>query len=391
VYHLGFGESRFPVHPKILEAFRRHATAREYPPVAGYPALRATIAAFYEREFGIVAEPEQVIVGPGSKSLIFAAIQALAGDLLLPRPSWVSYEPHARLAGKSVTWIDTALEEEYCITASALRRGFEEARQAGQNPRILVINTPGNPTGVAYPRHVLTEVAEVARAHELAVISDEIYALLSFSTIRPHYSIALDYPESTIVTGGLSKHLSLGGWRFGLAVLPPGEKGRALLWALSSVAGHIWSSPAAPVQHAAIVAYGDDPGIMTYVRTCTALHESVTRALYEQLQYAAIPCPPPSGGYYLYPSFDPWRDALRDRHGVATSDDLASLLLEEFGIATLPGTAFGAPPDDLSLRLATCYLYTPDDSAMDTILEMFVASSTPTAFVEAHCPALSEV
>src|SRR5262245_31519526 len=97
VYHLGFGESRFPVHPKILNAFKEHATARSYLPVAGLPELRTNIAAYYRRKFQIEVEASQVIVGTGSKSLLFAAMQALEGDVLLPSPTWVSYDTQAYL------------------------------------------------------------------------------------------------------------------------------------------------------------------------------------------------------------------------------------------------------------------------------------------------------
>lgn len=390
VYHLGFGESRFPVHPKILEAFHAHATARSYTPVAGFPELRATIAGFYRRVFELEVRPEQVIVGPGSKSLLFALVRALDGDLLLPRPTWVSYAPQATIADKRVTWIETHFDDEYCLTAEGLEIGLAQAREAGQHPRILVLANPNNPTGVVYPAHVLEELAEVARNNALSVISDEIYSLINHCR-RPHVSIAKYYPEGTAVTGGLSKHLSLGGWRFGLAVVPAGEAGARLMQALSAIAGAIWTSPAAPVQHAATVAYSDDPDIMAYIRTCAAIHAAVTHVLYAQLQQAGIPCPEPSGGYYLYPSFDRWREALHRRFNTTTSDALAALLLDEHGIATLPGTAFGARPEELTLRLSTSLLPAQDDAHAERVLAAYAQASGADEFVSRACPDVLEI
>jgi len=390
VYQMGFGESRFPVHPKILAALREHATARSYTPVAGFPELRSAIAEFYTREFQLNTAPEQVIVGVGSKSLLFALVRALDGDVLLPRPSWVSYAPQALVADKRVTWIDTRAEDEYCLTAEGLAAGLAQARKAGQQPRILILNSPGNPTGVVYPTGALEELAEVARDHDLAIVSDEIYALINHCR-RPHVSIAKYYPEGTFVTGGLSKHLSLGGWRFGLAVAPAGDAGARVMKALMAIAGAIWSSPAAPIQHAATVAYSDDPDIMAYVRTCAAIHAAVTHELYAQLQEAGVPCPQPSGGYYLYPNFNGWEGALRQRSDVATSDALAALLLDEYGIATLPGTAFGARAGDLSLRLSTSYLSAQDDAHAEAVLAAYAEMPDTVEFVHSACPDVLEV
>ena len=243
VYHLGFGESRFPVHPKIVAAFRKHATARSYLPVAGLPELRSTAADFYRRVFRIDADASRVMIGSGSKSLLFAAIESLAGDVILPAPSWVSYDAQAHLSGKQGYWVPTRLEENYCLTPKRLLAGLEAARQAGQSPSVLVLNTPNNPCGVMYPAELLSELADVARAQELIVISDEIYALTAHGE-QAHTSMALYYPEGTIVTGGLSKHLSLGGWRLGVAILPPGELGQKLVQSMGAVASCIWTTAA---------------------------------------------------------------------------------------------------------------------------------------------------
>ncbi len=223
IFHLGFGEGRFPVHPKLLAALRDNADARGYAPVAGLAELREQVAEYYRR-FGLQADASRVIVGSGSKSLLFAALAALKGDLVLPRPCWVSYEDQARLVRKRVIVAPTFLEDGYCLTPDELRASLRRARKAGGNPGILLLNSPGNPTGTIYPDELLAELAVVAREEGLRVLSDEIYALCAHGDVA-HRSMARHYPEGTIVTGGLSKHLSLGGWRLGVAVLPTGELG----------------------------------------------------------------------------------------------------------------------------------------------------------------------
>ncbi len=390
VFHLGFGEARFPVHPKILAAFRENATARSYLPVAGLPELREKIAIYYQHKFQIGAAADQIIVGSGSKSLLFAALQVLEGDLLLPSPSWVSYDKQAYLIGKAVSWIPTDLANNYCMTASDFQAGIQAARGSGQSPGVIVLNTPNNPSGVMYPPELLAELAEVAKAENIIIISDEIYAQTAYGDV-PHQSIATMYPEGTIVTGGLSKHLSLGGWRLGMAILPPTDFGKAIHSSMTAVASNIWTTAAAPVQYAALVAYSDDPEIDAYVDTCATIHGYVTGYLYEQFQQMNVPCPKPSGGFYLYPDFSPWRAVLADRHNVHTSFDLANFLLDEEGIATLPGGDFGAPGTALTLRMATSYLYALTDTEGDQLFELFAQNLPRDEFLQAACPKVLEV
>ena len=221
----------------------------------------------------------------------------------------------------------------------------------------------------------------------MLVISDEIYALTAYGDVR-HRSIASYYPEGTIVTGGLSKHLSLGGWRLGVAVLPPGELGARIGRCMSSVAGAVWTTATAPVQHAAIVAYSDDPEIDAYIDACAAIHGRVTRYLYDLLLSLDVPCAEPSGAFYLYPSFRPWRDALRAKHGVETCRELAEVLLREQQIATLPGSDFGSAPHHLALRLATSQLHTLSEENAERVLALAEPQVPDEEFRRAACPDL---
>ncbi len=356
--HLGFGEASFPLHPILRAELARAAAHTSYAPVLGLPALREAIADYLQRTRGLAGSAAQVAVAPGSKPLLYALLQALEGDLLLPVPSWVSYGPQARLAGRRVIDVPTDDSDHHRLTPDMLDETLARARREGANPRILLVNTPSNPTGGMFDAADAEAIAGWARTEGITLISDEIYAELAHGW-RPHVSPARFYPEGCIVTGGLSKAFSAGGWRLGYAVLPATAGGSALMSALRALASEVWSSATTPVQQAAIAAFRPDPELETYVRRSARVHGYVASRLYETFVNLGILCPRPAGAFYLYPDFAAYRDALHER-GIATSDELARYLLDEWGVATLPGTAFGERPETLRLRVATSLLYEPD-------------------------------
>jgi len=253
IFHLGFGESRFPVHPKIAQALKENVQRRSYLPALGLKELRETIAAYYQNKFQINVSADRVVIGPGSKSLIYALLLALGEEIILTQPSWVSYAPQAHLLGKPVTWVPLSPENNYVLDINVLEQKITESQQNWGNPEVLVINSPMNPTGTMMPPKKIEDLADFARDQGLMVLSDEIYALTTYGEI-PHASIAQFYPEGSVILGGLSKHLSLGGWRFGVAILPPGRAGKAIAQAMQNIASSIWSCVTAPVQYAALVA-----------------------------------------------------------------------------------------------------------------------------------------
>lgn len=355
IIHLGFGEASVPLHPTLRAALGAYARATSYAPVLGLPALRQAIAAYLARERALAADPDRVAVAPGSKPLLYAIVQSLAGDVLLPVPSWVSYAPHARLAGRRVIPVATDPADHHRLTPDALAAATARARHAGADPRILIVNTPSNPTGGMLARDDVEALAAWARRTGVTILSDEIYAELAHGW-RAHVSPAAFYPEGTIVTGGLSKGFAAGGWRLGYALFPDSPAGRQLLSAVRALASEIWSSAATPVQEAAITAFAPDDEIHAYVRRAARLYAHATGRLHATLTRLAVPCPRPAAAFYLYPDFAPWRAPLAAR-GVTTSADLARLLLDEHDIATLPGAAFGEEPDVLRLRLATSLLF----------------------------------
>jgi aspartate/methionine/tyrosine aminotransferase len=325
------------------------------------------------------------VIGPGSKSLIWALFLALGEELILTQPSWVSYAPQSHLLAKPVTWVPTRPETGYRIEMDVLEDVVDEARNGLGNPEVLVINSPMNPTGTMIPPDSLREIADFARSHEMVLISDEIYALTVHEDLK-HESIACHYPEGSIVLGGLSKNLSMGGWRFGLAILPPGPGGQALRRALQTLATNTWTCVTAPVQYAALAAYAEDPEIDDYIDTCSAMHTIRTCYLYDTMVRLGVPCAEPQGGFYIFPSFERWQEPLAAK-GIDTDVDLAMYLLDHYEIATLPGSDFNSA-QPFCLRVSSSYIDAATDDAAESLLEAYRADPDPVRFIEDHHPRL---
>jgi aspartate/methionine/tyrosine aminotransferase len=322
---------------------------------------------------------------------LFALLQILEGDLLLPVPSWVSYIPQAKLAGKRVCPIQTDPTDRLAMSVPALSNALYEARRAGADPRILLLNSPNNPTGGMFDRETASAIAAWAEEEGLVLISDEIYAELAHGS-RKHLSPATFNPHNAIITGGISKSFSAGGWRLGYAALPRGSE--RVFAALEAMASEVWSAATMPVQQAAIVALGDDPDIHAYLKASAFLHGRVTRALHTALTGLGVHCPRPFGGFYLYPDFGRWRQELIQR-GVRTADDLALHLLEKWGIASLPGTQFGDRPENLCLRLSTSMLHDTESGAgqrafWNVVAHMRNAADNHREPIVNPCPQLDE-
>ena len=206
VLHMGIGESRFGVHPKLQAALSSSVEQKSYSPARGLRDLCEIIADYYTEKLALPIAPHQVIVGPGSKALIYALQMALDADLYLPTPSWVSYAPQAQLLNKSVFHIPSRVAEGYRFD---LNEFDSLILAAGKTQKLLVINSPNNPTGQMLDEQFLKELAEYCRKENVLVLSDEIYFLIRHGDVQ-HCSIAKYYPEGTFVLGGLSKHLSIG-------------------------------------------------------------------------------------------------------------------------------------------------------------------------------------
>jgi len=382
VYHLGFGESRFPVHPLVAQALQDNAQQRSYLPALGLPELRQTIADFYKRHFDLPVAANQVVIGPGSKSLLYAMLAALDGDIITPTPAWSSYRDLATLCGRLLLEVPMEPAEGYRVDVNQIQAAMSEAAVQWRRPDLLLFSTPHNPTATTLTTANTREIATFAQDNELMILSDEIYAMVTYDS-AVHVSPAHTYPEGTVVLGGLSKQMSLGGWRFGVAILPPTAAGEALERAVQAIAGCIWSCVTAPVQYAALVAYGGYPEVEAYMQACTDMHAARTRYLYDALLEFGVSCPEPTAAFYLYPSFARWREPLAAR-GVFTCRDLAHYLLENYEIAVLPGSTFGDDPHALALRLSTSFLDMETDEGAQSIVAAYNDDPDPDRFIHNH-------
>ena len=190
-------------------------------------------------------------------------------------------------------------------------------------------------------------MAQVEGAGHVLLLSDEIYGKLHHE--NRHASIVPHYPEGTIFSGGLSKWCGAGGWRLGVFVIPGNMQW--LIDAMTTVASETFTSTSAPIQHAAVRAFKGGAEIEEYLRRCRIVLRVLGQALASRLSQAGVRVLPPEGGFYLFPDFSPFAEALRKR-GIRTSRDFCERLLEDTGVALLPGSDFGRPPAELTARLA---------------------------------------
>jgi aspartate aminotransferase len=353
--HLAFGEAGLPVLPSVADRLAAAVQQNAYGSVAGSPAVRTAAARYFERR-GVPTTPDQVVMAPGSKALLFGLVSVLPGDVVLPRPSWVSYAAQAALAGKRVIDVSIAADAGGVPDPGALREALAAARP---RPGILVLTLPDNPTGTLASRSLVAEVCEIAHEHGLLIVSDEIYRDLAHEPDAV-CSPATVAPDRVFVTNGLSKSMALGGWRIGFARLPDGPLGTDAGRAVTGLASEVWSSLAAPMQQAAAYVLDDPDDVREHIARSRRLHRLVTTAAHREVVAAGAECRAPAGGFYLYPDLEAMRPQLSTL-GVETGAQLADLLLERCNIAVLQGEAFGDDPAALRFRIATSLLYGSTD------------------------------
>ena len=378
VIRLGIGQSPFPVPICVVDALRRHAHEKAYLPVEGLPALREAISDYLQRTEGLTVEPDQILVGPGTKELMFSLQLALEADVLLPAPSWVSYAPQAHIVGRRVEWIPTKQADGLRVTPAALERAC--ARHPEQQ-RLLILNYPGNPTGTSYSATQLRDIAAVARRLGIIVLSDEIYSGLKFDGM--HMSIARFYPEGTIVSNGLSKWCGAGGWRLGAFAFP--RELDELRLAMVALASETFSAVSAPIQHAAITAFEGNDEIQVYLSRSRRLLRGLMTWSADRLRRVGASVPEPEGGFYLLPHFGDEITRFNRAERPETAGELSAQILTDTNVATLPGNDFGLPPNELFIRLALVDF--DGEKALEALSHLDADTVSDETFLRAHCPA----
>ena len=375
VYKLGLGQSPFPVPEAVVQSLRDHAAEKDYLPVRGLWELRRAVAHYTERSEGIDRTADDVLIGPGSKELMFLLQLSFYGDLVIPTPAWVSYAPQAQIIDRQVRFVQTGPELDWMLSAERLERLCDEDHE---RPRLLILNYPSNPTGLTFKTEQLKELAAVARRHKVLVLSDEIYGELHHK--GRHISMARFYPEGTIISAGLSKWCGAGGWRLGTFVFP--QELRWLLDAMGAVASETYTSTSAPIQHAAVTAFDGGASIDAYLDGSRRVLSALGRWSARQLRAAGIACPQPIGGFYLFLDFSVHAEKLAAR-GVTSGRELCAALLRDTGVAILPGVDFGRDEDELTARLA----YVDFDGAKSLEAVGVIPKPQPldVTFLKRHC------
>jgi aspartate aminotransferase len=332
IYKFGFGQSPFPVPESIIEALKNNANKNIYLPMQGLEELRSVIAkqlSYSNNNFAA----EDIIVGPGTKELMFLTQIAFAGEMLLPAPSWVSYQPQAIIAKNKVHWIQTSMNSNWFPTAEQLENKIKSIKNKNL---ILFINSPNNPSGGICKN--LKEVAEVAKKHKLIILSDEIYSRLAFD--NQYKSISNFYPEGTIVSTGLSKWCGAGGWRLGFFAIP--KQLVELKNSLKILCSESFTSVSAPIQYAAIEAYKGDHSV--YLNAVRNILSFIGNYVYENLKSNVINVARPEGGFYLFPEFTNAK--------FSSSSEMCKDILNKTGVALLPGSDFGMDNKKMLARLS---------------------------------------
>jgi aspartate aminotransferase len=332
IFKFGFGQSPFQIPTDIVNALKDNAYQNKYLPMQGLNELRQSIAKYTSTKKNYDYKSENVIIGPGSKELMFLLHILFDGEIILPAPSWVSYAPQAILGRNKIQSIQTKRENNWFPTGSEI----EDVILKDKNKNyLLFLNSPNNPSGQICKN--LEEISEIAKKYNLIILSDEIYSELSFEDFK---SISSYCPEKTIISTGLSKWCGAGGWRLGYFIVP--ESLNILKNSINVLASETFSAVSAPIQYAAITAYTGDHS--KYINSSKNILKAVGNYVYENLKSNKVLINKSQGGFYLMPEF------LNKKFN--TSSEMCDDILKKTGVALLPGSDFGFDKNKMLARLS---------------------------------------
>ncbi|NPV69298.1 MAG: pyridoxal phosphate-dependent aminotransferase [Firmicutes bacterium] len=341
VVNFGIGEPDFdtPAHIKEsgIQAIQEGFT--KYTPAAGIPELKEAVCKKLKEDNGLDYEPAQVVVSVGAKHAIYNAVQALCDDgdeVIVPAPYWVSYTEIVKLSGGKPVEVVTSEASGFKMTAAQL--------EAAVTPktRMLILNSPSNPTGAVYDEAELRALGEVCAKHGIYIISDEIYEKLVYGGTK-HVSVASfdkTLKDLTVVINGVSKAFAMTGWRIGYAAAA-----KDIAKAMGDFQSQVTSNPASMAQKAAVSALlGPKEPVFAMVKAFEKRRDFVVKRLNSM---KGVKCYTPGGAFYVYPNLSSY---IGKRAGGCTccggtlmkdSAALADLILQEARVAVVPGTAFG--------------------------------------------------
>ena len=324
IVHLEIGQPDFETYANVtLAGVRAISTGQtRYNPPAGLPALREALAVDAGRRRGVQFEPEQVVVAPGAKPLLLLPMLALlepGDEVIYPDPGFPSYEATIGLVGATPRPVPLVEERDFDLDVEALEASLSP------RTRMIILNSPGNPTGGILTPETLARVAGLAISHDLWILSDEIYSRLVYEREAPSIISLPGMPERTIIADGFSKTYAMTGWRLGFGLMP-----QALAEKLALLLTHSVGCSATFTQYAGLEAVlGPQDEVDAVVAEFRRRRDLVVDGLNA---IPGIQCPTPQGAFYAFPNVSAFG---------LSSAELAGYLLDKAGVALLPGTSFG--------------------------------------------------
>ena len=335
IVSLGFGEPDFdtPEHIRRAAIAAIEAGQTRYTQVDGTPELKAAIIDKLRRENDLEYAPEQIIVSSGAKQSLFNLMVAALNrgdEVIVPAPYWVSYPDMVKLADGQPAILSASADNDFKISPRELRNSINE------NTRMLILNSPSNPTGKVYSEREYRELGEVLVEHPKVLIAcDDIYEHIYWGE-GPYRTLLNACPElagRTLVVNGLSKGYAMTGWRIGYLAGPA-----ALVAAMRKVQGQSTSCPSSVSQAAAVAALSGPQDCVEEMRQAFHRRYLYVHAALNEIE--GVECPSCEGAFYAFPSFQAFIDRMDD---IRDDVELAGWLLEHAGVSTVPGSAFGAP------------------------------------------------
>jgi aspartate aminotransferase len=343
VVDFGVGEPDFDTPENVKEAAKRAIQAgfTKYTPASGTDELKEAVVEKFKKDNGLAYERSQVLISCGAKHSLYNIAEALfdpGDEVIIPSPYWVSYPDQVILNDATPIIVETTEDERFKLSAKKLENAVTHKTKA------VILNSPSNPTGLAYDKKTLEEIAAVAVKHKLYVISDEIYEKLIYDGVQ-HFSIASLGPEIkdlTIVVNGVSKSYAMTGWRIGYAAGP-----QDVITAMANIQSQSTSNPTSISQKAAVEALR---GPQDFIQVMNSEFDKRRKYIVERLnKIKCMSCLMPVGAFYAFPRVSPLFGKRVNGKLIGNSSDLAAYLLEEAKVALVSGDAFGA---DAYMRLS---------------------------------------